>query len=570
MAKKLRALVVIRLSRQVEESTSAERQLEECQRLCDQMGWEVVGVAEDLNVSAGSTTPFERPQLREWIGNGKDDPGRPHEFDVLVFWRLDRLVRSMLQLAEIMQWADKYGIILKSATEPHFDMSTQMGKIIVSLVASFAEMELEAIRERVTADQHHRIRSGNYRGAVPSWGYMAVNDPERGKILEQDPVQVRQINWVVEQVLEGVPLRRIADELTKAGEPTSRDRHAILMGREPKGYQWRAHKMKGQLMSKAMLGYIITRDPKRDAQGRPKKDKNGRVIYGEPYVITNDDGSPKLRAEPILSRDTYERVYKELESRENQSHVTVRSKSLLLGVLHCGYCGNVAYRMRGSDERKLQYRCRTKQERGHCENPVGTVELEYVDNLVEEHMLGLMGDSHRMVKEWYEGEDHSEEIVELEARLEEIIPLLGTGAFKAGTKQYDLLQKQITTVSERLEELSELEEEPSGWTWVSTGEKFSDWWKNASVEEKNAHLRSVGVRVEYRHYLPRKRGQPPHINFIVENLGAFSGAFEDSEIMKNLDETMSNMPAGHNLEIENGRAVIRKRGEEEEIVSQTL
>lgn len=557
--KKLKALIVIRLSRQVEESTSAERQLEECTRLCEQMGWEVVGVAEDLNVSAGATTPFQRPQLRQWIGDGKEDPGRSHEIDALVFWRLDRLVRSMVQLSEVMNWADKHGIILKSATEPHFDMSTAFGKIIASLVASFAEMELEAIRERITADQHHRIRAGNFRGAVPPWGYRAVDDPERGKILEPDPEQVRQINWVVSQVLEGKPTQRIADELNKAGELTSRDRHNVLMGREPQGFQWVGGKIKELLTSKTLLGYIVTRDAVLGENGRPKKDAKGRTIYGQPYVVINDDGTPKVRAEPILSREMFERVGGELKSRENQSHVTKRSTSLLLGVLHCGYCGNVAYRMRGSKGRKLQYRCRTKQDRGECSAPVATVELEWIDDLVENYMLTMMKGSQRRTRKWNEGEDYSGEVVELEARLKDLIPLLGTGVFRSGSTQYDMLQDQIAKVSERLETLKSLGDQPGQWVWEETGEKFSDWWNSATVQEKNIYLKQAGLRVEYRHRLPRKRGDRPHIHFIVEDLGAFSRDYEASEAVRRYQEIMSKVPAGHNLEYENGEWMLKER-----------
>ncbi|MDT5021501.1 MAG: site-specific recombinase, partial [Mycobacterium sp.] len=90
----MRALIIIRLSRVTDATTSPERQLQTCRELCDQRGYEVVGVAEDLDVSAGSTTPFDRPQIGDWLTN------RLGEFDVLVFYRMDRLVRRLLDLAD--------------------------------------------------------------------------------------------------------------------------------------------------------------------------------------------------------------------------------------------------------------------------------------------------------------------------------------------------------------------------------------------------------------------------------------------------------------------------------------
>ena len=86
-----RALIAVRLSRVTDATTSPERQLSTCRELCKQRGYEVVGVAEGLDVSAGSTSPFERPRLGDWLKN------RLGEFDVIVFFRMDRIVRRLQQ-----------------------------------------------------------------------------------------------------------------------------------------------------------------------------------------------------------------------------------------------------------------------------------------------------------------------------------------------------------------------------------------------------------------------------------------------------------------------------------------
>jgi site-specific DNA recombinase len=49
----MRVLIVVRLSRVTDATTSPERQLEACRELCEQRGYEVAGVAEDLDVSQG-------------------------------------------------------------------------------------------------------------------------------------------------------------------------------------------------------------------------------------------------------------------------------------------------------------------------------------------------------------------------------------------------------------------------------------------------------------------------------------------------------------------------------------
>jgi hypothetical protein len=55
----MRALIVIPRSRVTDATTSPERQLQTCLELCNQRGYEVAGVAEDLDVS-GAVDPFDR------------------------------------------------------------------------------------------------------------------------------------------------------------------------------------------------------------------------------------------------------------------------------------------------------------------------------------------------------------------------------------------------------------------------------------------------------------------------------------------------------------------------------
>ncbi|MBF6168278.1 recombinase family protein [Streptomyces gardneri] len=84
----LRALLAARLSVMTDESTSPVRQLEHGRSAVQARGWTEAGVATDLDVSATKYSPFDRPELGNWLKN------RHHEFDVIVVRRLDRLVRS--------------------------------------------------------------------------------------------------------------------------------------------------------------------------------------------------------------------------------------------------------------------------------------------------------------------------------------------------------------------------------------------------------------------------------------------------------------------------------------------
>jgi site-specific DNA recombinase len=492
----MKALVVIRLSRVTDATTSPERQLQACLDLCQQRGYEVVGIAEDLDVSAGSTSPFDRPALSHWIGNDKDDPGRVGEFDVIVFYRVDRLVRRVKHLNKLIDWSEERGVNLVSATESHFDLSTPIGRIIAQLVASFAEMELEAISERIASTARHNIKAGKYRGGIPPWGYLPDNSTGEWRYV-QDPEQVKVIHEIVERVLAGESLRSVARDLTVRGVPTQRDRFAQSRGKELAGREWHLSPLKRSLMSKTLLGHTVIREVLKDSQGRALTRPNGNKKYGPEDVVRNEDGSPMVRATPILTREVFDRLQAELASRGRQGEPTEPSSSLLLRVIFCGVCGDKPmYRLKGGRGRSPRYRCASAQSnRKKCVNL--TASLPEADDVVTRLVLAMFGESDRLERVWEAGSDHSAELAELDATLADLTGLVGTGPYRAGTAQRETLDRRIEALAARQAALSSEAVRPAGWVWRSTGEKFSVWWDKQDVQARNVWLRSMGIRLEF-------------------------------------------------------------------------
>lgn len=553
----MRALIITRLSRQVEESTSAERQRKDCQELCQREGWEVIGVAEDLNVSAGKTSPFERPELRKWIGDGKDNEGRMHEIDVIVFWRLDRVVRSIIQMADLLRWLEQYGVAMKSATEPHIDLTKPMGKLIPMLVTSFAEMELEAIRERITADQQHRLKSGKYRGARTPLGYKAVKAEDGTKVLVPEPEQVKLIHEIIADLFAGKTANAIARDLNARGVPSALDLHRKVLGKKPLGGRWQGGHIHRALQSPTLLGQIEVSDPILDKRGRPVL-KNGKKQYGERYVLRDESGNPIVRAEPIVSAETFSKVQKLIEDRSLTVTNPRESIALLTGVLHCGYCGQPAYKMAQHQGRRVRYRCSGKQKnRAQCDNPVATVDYEWINNTFESYLLGIMAGAMRRTRVWDPGENTAEEQAELELRLEDLIPQLGRPPYTPGSTAYELLQENITAVSESLEKLKSQTTIDPGWRWESTGETFTAWWRGLDVPAKNRFLKEAGVRIDYRNRPDRKRGDTPDIDIQLDLEllnGDYAGDFparEAADIMKQIPDGYSAHIRGNTVELEN-------------------
>lgn len=473
----MRALIVVRLSRVTDATTSPERQREICEELCRQRGYDVVGIAQDLDVS-GAVDPFDRkkrPNLARWLaGEHTDEAGNPALFDVIVAYRVDRLTRSIRHLRKLVDWAEDNDKLVVSATEPHFDMTSPFAAVLIALIGTVAEMELAAISERNASSKRRDIRLGKYRGGTPPWGYRPERDGDGVWRLVHDVEQVKVIHEVVRRVLAGDPLNRVAHDLTRRGIPTVKDRIAQLQGKPMKGTAWNVTPLKRSLLSEAMLGYAVS-------GGKP---------------LRSEDGSPVVRSEPILDRKDFDALRVELSSRSKRGDPTKRSTSLLLRVIHCGICGEPAYRFNGGSHSQYpRYRCRSMSKTTRCGNR--TVRLDEADSAVADVILSMLGDSERLERQWDSGSDNSAELAELDAELIDVTSLIGTPAYRIGTPQRAALDARIESLAARQAELSKESVVPAGWTWQPTGELFADWWERQDVTARNVWLRSMGIRLDF-------------------------------------------------------------------------
>jgi DNA invertase Pin-like site-specific DNA recombinase len=70
--------------------------------------------------------------------------------DIIIFWKLDRLGRSLRHLVELVGHLAARGIGLQSLNDP-IDTTSAQGRLVFNLFASLAEFERELIRERTQA-----------------------------------------------------------------------------------------------------------------------------------------------------------------------------------------------------------------------------------------------------------------------------------------------------------------------------------------------------------------------------------------------------------------------------------
>lgn len=156
-------------------------------------GWKVVCLLEDEGFSAAS---LNRPAIAEALRMLADG-----DAEVLVVAKLDRLSRSLLDFASLMNRAqrEKWQLVV---LDLGVDTSTPAGEMMANVMASFAQYERRLIGQRTKAALAERRRQGVRLG--------------RPRSLDEGVVA-----RIVADRAGGLSLRRIADALNSESVPTA-------------------------------------------------------------------------------------------------------------------------------------------------------------------------------------------------------------------------------------------------------------------------------------------------------------------------------------------------------------
>src|ERR1700680_1130590 len=128
-----------------------------------------------------------RPGLQELLADV--DAGL---VDILVVYKVDRLSRSLLDFARIMEVLDKRGVSFVSVTQ-QFNTTSSMGRLTLNILLSFAQFEREIISERTRDKMVAARRKGKWTGGFPALGYDPNLLTRKLLVNEQEADQVRSI-----------------------------------------------------------------------------------------------------------------------------------------------------------------------------------------------------------------------------------------------------------------------------------------------------------------------------------------------------------------------------------------
>lgn len=126
-------------------------------------GW--ILIEKQYNDGGFSGGNLDRPALKELFNDIKND-----RIDIVVVYKVDRLTRSLLDFAKIVELFDAHSASFVSVTQ-NFNTTTSMGRLTLNILLSFAQFEREVTGERIRDKIAASKKKGMWMGGRVPIGY---------------------------------------------------------------------------------------------------------------------------------------------------------------------------------------------------------------------------------------------------------------------------------------------------------------------------------------------------------------------------------------------------------------
>lgn len=236
-------------------AAGVQRQEADCRVLADHIGWDVIAVRSDNDISAYSGKP--RPGYRQLLADIRSGYA-----DAILTWHPDRLYRRLPDLEELVQAVQGQQAAIRTCRAGELDLNTASGVMQAEILAAVSKHEVAHATERIKSAKASAASAGLFRGGPRPFGYEADGVTPRALVCSKcgategftidrvcDSCGADALNgpgseaWHVEQatdaIIAGDSLRAICRDLKAAevrtversykqpdgskGEPESRD-----------------------------------------------------------------------------------------------------------------------------------------------------------------------------------------------------------------------------------------------------------------------------------------------------------------------------------------------------------
>ena len=294
---------------------------------------------------------MERPAVKRLMAD--IEAGR---VDCVVVYKVDRLSRSLLDFARMMEVFERQRVSFVSVTQ-QFNTTNSMGRLTLNVLLSFAQFEREIISERTRDKVAAARRKGKWCGGRPVLGYDVA--PGGGRLLVNED-EAAKVRAVFALYLEHQSLIETVKVLTERGWRTKR---------------WvtpRGHVSGDRPFDKSNLYGLLT-----------------NVLYLGKITLKTEVFPAEHLA--IVAADVFQRVQTTLRHNGQTGGGQVRNRfgALLKGLVHCVPCNCAmvhTHTLKNGSKRYRYYVCLHAQKRGWhtCPSksvPAGELERFVVDQV---------------------------------------------------------------------------------------------------------------------------------------------------------------------------------------------
>src|SRR5437667_1697815 len=164
----MKAIGYVRVStaKQADFGVSLEAQAEKVRAMAVVQGAELVDVIVDAGESAKSLNRPGMARLMSLVDAGS--------VDSVIIAKLDRLTRSVADLAELLKRFERRGVSLVSVADS-LDTRSAAGRLVLNIMVSVSQWEREAIGERTRDAMRHKRAKGERVGTVPFGAPLAAD-----------------------------------------------------------------------------------------------------------------------------------------------------------------------------------------------------------------------------------------------------------------------------------------------------------------------------------------------------------------------------------------------------------
>ncbi len=324
-------------------------------------GW--TGLEERYDDGGFTGANMERPALQKLMSHIKE-----HKIDCVVVYKVDRLSRSLMDFAQLLEFFDKYNVTFVSVTQA-FNTNTSMGRLTLNILLSFAQFEREIISERTKDKMGAARKRGQWLGGRSPFGYNRDKDAKKLVVNEDEAKVVRKM---FELYLKGNSLLKVAGILNEEG-------YRSRPGKQKNGKPFGGLKFGVTQIQQAVKNVIYI----------------GKVCYaGQIYA-----GQQKA----IIDEETFKKTQEKLKENriERKATKNIECTGLLSRLLTCKTCGHTmfhTYTMKEPTRKYRYYVCTNAQKRGYSSCPTKSINAQAIEDTTINCLRKILIDNGRKLE----------------------------------------------------------------------------------------------------------------------------------------------------------------------------